>query len=332
MKAIFCTGRGTAADVLELGETMKPEPGAGEVLVRIMSSGVNPSDVKLRSGAQGPMVADRVIVHNDGAGIIEAVGEGVDKKRVGERVWLFNVNRSSDGLAQGVIGTAADYVSVPAALAAPLPDQTGFDVGACLGVPAMTAHRAVLCAGPVDGKTVLVTGGAGAVGHSAIQIATAMGARVIATVSSDAKADIARAAGADFVVNYKQEDLVARITEVAGANGVDHVAEVDLAAHLNLYPKTLSFNASVGAYASATDLTPALPFYPLAFRNITVQPVYVYSMSDAAKRSAVTDINRLLAEGALTPRIDRVFDLADVAAAHQAVESGMLVGNAILKV
>ncbi|MCY0092982.1 NADPH:quinone reductase [Hoeflea ulvae] len=330
MKAIYCTDRGPAADTLFLAEADRPVPGPGKVLVAMKTSGVNPSDVKTRSGAQGPMVADRVMIHNDGAGIIEAVGDGVDGSRVGERVWLYNVNRSADGVKQGTNGTAADYACVPAALAAPLPDQASFETGACLGVPAMTAHRAVLWAGPVAGKTVLVTGGAGAVGHSAIQIAKAMGARVISTVSSDEKAAVARQAGADAIINYRTENLEARITELAGPDGIDHVAEVDLAAHINLYPRTLSFNATVGAYASASDVNPALPFFPLAFRNICLQPVYVYSMSDAAKSDAIRDINALLAEGALTPIVARTFALDDVASAHQAVESGQLIGNAIV--
>ncbi|AKI02734.1 Zn-dependent oxidoreductase, NADPH:quinone reductase [Hoeflea sp. IMCC20628] len=332
MKAIFCTDRGPAAETLSLLEASKPSPGPGEVLVAMKTSGVNPSDVKTRSGAQGPMVADRVMIHNDGAGIIEAVGDGVDSGRVGERIWLYNVNRSTDGVKQGTNGTAADYICVPAALAAPLPDQASFEAGACLGVPAMTAHRAVLWAGPVAGKTVLVTGGAGAVGHSAIQIAKAMGARVIATVSSDQKAAVAREAGADAIINYKTENLEARIIELAGPDGVDHVAEVDLAAHMSLYPRTLGFNATVGAYASATDVNPVLPFFPLAFRNICLQPVFVYSMSDAAKSDAIRDINALLTSGALTPMVAKVFALGEVAAAHQAVESGTLIGNAILKI
>jgi NADPH2:quinone reductase len=332
MKALFCVARGAAADTLELHDVDTPEPGPGEVRVRLHASGVNPSDVKLRSGVQGPMVADRVVIHNDGAGIIDAVGEGVDAERIGERVWLYNVNRSADGLRQGISGTAAEMTCVPGSLAAPLPEEASFEAGACLGVPAMTAHRAVTWAGAVSGKTVLVTGGAGAVGHSAIQIAKAMGARVITTVSSDAKGAIARDAGADAVINYRSEDLETRITQEAGQNGVEHVVEVDLAAHVNLYTKVLAFDATVGAYASSSDMTPKLPFYPLAFRNICLQPVFVYSMSDKAKQQAISDINALLTSGALTPRIDARFTLADTVSAHQAVESGRLMGNAILTI
>jgi len=331
MKAVFNTSRGTARDSLSLMEVDTPSPGPGEVLVAMRASGVNPSDVKLRSGAQGPMIADRVLVHNDGAGVIEAVGDGVGPARVGQRVWMYNVNRSEDGLGQGPLGTAAQYAIVPAHLAVELPEAASFEAGACIGVPAMTAHRALMCAGPVAGATVLVTGGAGAVGHSAIQIAKAKGARVIATVSGEAKADIAREAGADEVLNYTAAPLLDQLLALVGNGGIDHVVDVDIAAHMELYPQILKLNGSVGAYASASNLTPALPFYPLAFRNIQVQPVFVYSMSEAAKAEAIADINALLRSGQLSPRIDRSFALEDVAVAHEAVETGKLMGNAVLR-
>jgi len=331
MKAVFNTARGTARDTLALKEVDLPFPGAGEVLVAMRASGVNPSDVKLRSGAQGPMIADQVLVHNDGAGVIEAVGDGVGPARVGQRVWMYNINRSADGLGQGPLGTATQYAIIPAHLAVDLPEEASFEAGACLGVPAMTAHRALMWAGPVAGRTVLVTGGAGAVGHSAIQIAKAKGARVVATVSNDIKAEIAREAGADVVLNYKATPLLDQLLDLVGNGGIDHVVDVDIAAHMEIYPQILKINGSVGAYASASNLTPALPFYPLAFRNIQLQPVFVYSMSDAAKAEAIADINALLSSGQLTPRIDRTFALEDVAVAHETVEAGSLMGNAILR-
>ncbi|PRZ50416.1 NADPH:quinone reductase [Tritonibacter scottomollicae] len=330
MKAVFNTARGTARDTLALKEVDLPSPGAGEVLVAMRASGVNPSDVKLRSGAQGPMIADQVLVHNDGAGVIEAVGEGVGPARVGQRVWMYNINRSADGLGQGPLGTATQYAIIPAHLAVELPEEASFEAGACLGVPAMTAHRALMWAGPVAGRTVLVTGGAGAVGHSAIQIAKAKGARVIATVSNDIKAEIAREAGADEVLNYKATPLLDQLLDLVGNGGIDHVVDVDIAAHMEIYPQILKINGSVGAYASASNLTPALPFYPLAFRNIQLQPVFVYSMSDAAKAEAIKDINALLTSGQLLPRIDRRFALEDIAGAHETVEEGSLLGNAVV--
>ncbi|WOI35178.1 NADPH:quinone reductase [Tritonibacter scottomollicae] len=330
MKAVFNTARGTARDTLALKEVDLPSPGAGEVLVAMRASGVNPSDVKLRSGAQGPMIDDQVLVHNDGAGVIEAVGKGVGPARVGQRVWMYNINRSADGLGQGPLGTATQYAIIPAHLAVELPEEASFEAGACLGVPAMTAHRALMWAGPVAGRTVLVTGGAGAVGHSAIQIAKAKGARVIATVSNDIKAEIAREAGADEVLNYKATPLLDQLLDLVGNGGIDHVVDVDIAAHMEIYPQILKINGSVGAYASASNLTPALPFYPLAFRNIQLQPVFVYSMSDAAKAEAIKDINALLTSGQLSPRIDRRFALEDIAVAHETVEAGSLLGNAVV--
>jgi NADPH2:quinone reductase len=332
LKAIFSIARGSAKDTLVIHAADKPTPGAGEVLVALKTSGVNPSDSKLRSGAQGPMVAEKIIIHNDGAGVIEAVGSGVDQSRIGQRVWIHSANRNVSGLGQGVIGTAADYVSIDSAKASELPEPASFAAGACLGVPAMTAHRAVMWAGPVAGKTVLVTGGAGAVGHSAIQIAKAGGARVIATVSSDVKAAIATDAGADFVINYKDEDLLARLEDIAGPKGVDHVVDVDFAAHVALYPSILRNDGSVGSYATASNFTPTVPFYPLAFSNIRIQPVFVYSMSDSAKAEAILDINAMLANGSLSPRIAQVFEFEDIISAHESVEGGKLIGNAVIQI
>jgi NADPH:quinone reductase len=332
LKAVLNTARGSARDTLVIQDIPTPSPGPGEVRVALRASGVNPSDSKLRSGAQGPMVADRVVIHNDGAGVIDAVGDGVDAGRIGQRVWLYNTNRSADGLGQGPVGTAAEFVCVPEAQAPTLPENTDFTIGACLGVPAMTAHRALMWAGPVAGKTVLVTGGAGSVGHSAIQIAKAMGARIITTVSSAQKAEIASAAGADATVNYREQNLETELSALAGPSGIHHVVDVDLAAHVPLYPKLLAPGANVGAYASATDLTPSIPFYPLAFSNISLQPVFVYSMSDAAKQQAIADINTLLSQSTLTPQIAKVFQCEDIVTAHEAVENTTLIGNAVIKI
>lgn len=331
MKAVLNTARGAAADTLFLRQIDRPTPGPGEVLVKVAASGLNPSDVKVRAGAQGPMVAKEIIIHNDGAGVIDAVGPGVSPARVGERVWLFEVNRAGGGLTQGAFGTAAEYVSVPEQLAVRLPAAASYAEGACLGVPAMTAHRAVTCGGGVAGKTVLVTGGAGAVGHSAIQFAKAMGARVVATVSNDEKSQIAAEAGADATVNYRNDDLVAALKAIA-PDGIDHVVDVDFAAHVALYPDILKIGASVGAYATATNLTPPVPFYPLAFRNIAVQFVLVYSMSMAARAAAISDIESMLTTGALRPRIGQTFALDQVVPAHEALERGRVVGNIVIDI
>lgn len=330
MRAIVNTARGSARETLELRELATPDVGPGQVLVRVMASGVNPSDAKVRSGAQGEMVAPVVIPHNDGAGFIEQVGEGVSAHRVGQLVWLYNVNRSADGMAQGEVGTAADYVVVDAALAPPLPQGTNFEEGACLGVPAMTAHRALSVAGDLAGKRVLVSGGAGSVGLLAVQLAVYGGAEVIATVSSEAKAAIARGAGAHHLINYREQNVAEVIVETFGENAIDHIVDVDFASHIGEVPRILCRNGSIGAYASASNTEPMLPYYPVMFNNTRVQFVFVYAMPESAKREAIETINQALVVGALSPHVAGTFSLADTAAAHEQVESGSLLGNAVI--
>ena len=332
MKAIIATARGAARDTLQFVERDQPTPRAGEVLVRLVTTGVNPSDVKVRSGAQGPMPAPEVIPHNDGAGVIEGLGDGVVGLELGMRVWLYNVNRSQDGLSQGVIGTAAEYVAVPQKFAVPLPDATSFDVGACLGVPAMTAHRAVFGAGPVEGKTVLVTGGAGSVGQLAVQMAAARGVRVIATVSREEKAAIARAAGAADVVNYLDGDLASALVELVGEHGIDHIVDVDFAAHIQLATRLLSRHGTLSAYASTSNFTPEVPFYPMAFQNSTVNFVFVYAMDDAAMSHAREDIAGFLTEGVLDPLIGEKLPLHEIAKAHELIEAGGTMGQVLLDI
>ena len=217
MKAIWYESTGPARQVLEFGEVETPRPGPGEVRVRVAASGLNPSDTKRRSGWLGTAMRHRLIIpHSDGAGTVDAVGEGVDPGRIGERVWVWN--------AQGgerPFGTAAEYVTVPADRAVGLPNGVSFAVGAGLGVPGCTAHYAVYGDGPVAGKRILVQGGAGAVGHLAVQLAVLGGAEVIATVSDEKKAEVARGGGARHVINYRREDVVARVRDFAAGEGVD---------------------------------------------------------------------------------------------------------------
>lgn len=332
IKAIVATARGAAQDVLRVDTVDAPQPAAGEVCVAMKAVGVNPSDVKLRAGAQGPMIADVVPVHNDGSGVISAVGDGVDPARVGQHVWLYQVNRSADGSGQGLRGTAAEMVCVPQIEAVPMPDHVDFAEAACLGVPAMTAHRALFFAGDVAGKTVLITGGAGSVGEMAIQIAHDAGATVITTVSGDEKAGIAKAAGADHIINYRNEDLEARLIEIVGPKGLDHVVDVDFAAHIALTPRVLKANGTIGAYASGSDVTPTIPYGPLMFNNTTIQLVFVYGMPEAAKTAAKAHITDMLQRKVLHPTIAARFALGDIVASHEAVEAGQLLGNAVLTV
>lgn len=337
MKAVSYTRHGPAAEVLEFGDLSDPAPADGEVLVKVATSGVNPSDVKARAGYLWPMTAPRTIPHSDGAGVIEAVGAGVDPARVGERVWTYNVNRTADGLGQGAIGTAAEYVAVRADLAVPLPDRTGFVAAAALGVPAMTAHAALLTDGPIDGMTVLVTGGAGAVGSLAIQIAKWAGAaRIVTTVSSEAKAKLARDDGADAAVNYRElgmtDELRDALLDANSGRKFDRMVDVDFGTYVNLSAQVLHHGAVIGTYASMSEPKPTVDFYPLMMNNITIRLVEVYAQSPARFAEIYNGVNRVLEDGALAPRIDGTHALSDTVAAHERVESGSQLGNVIIEI
>lgn len=326
MKAAFYDRNGPADEVLQIGELPKPAPAAGEVLVRLHASGVNPSDVKSRAGLRAKMSYPRVVPHSDGAGIVEAVGEGVDPARVAERVWIWN------GQWQRPLGTAAEYIAVPTDQAPHLPDNTPFEAGACLGIPAMTAHRCVFADGPVAGQRILVTGGAGAVGHYAIQLARWGGAKVITTVSGPEKAAHAQAAGADRIVNYREEDVAAAVRDFTQGQGVDRVVDIEFGGNLQTTLACLKQNGTIATYASSAVMEPKLPFYPMMFQGITIRMVLVYILPEAARRQAVQDINHALAQGALVHGIAETFPLARTADAHKAVESGRMIGNVVVTI
>jgi NADPH2:quinone reductase len=325
MRAVWYERVGAADDVLQIGELPIPEPGRGEVRVRVVVSGLNPTDVKSRAGSR-PMGFPRVVPHQDGAGVIDKVGKGVKASRVGERVWLYCVQW------QRAWGTAAEYTVVPAERAVRLPANTSFGEGACLGIPAITAHRCLFADGPVKGQTVLVTGGAGAVGHYAVQLAKTAGARVIATVSSEQKAALARAGGADHVVNYREGDPAGEILRLTDGTGVDRVVDVDFGANLPVTQKATKVNGVIAAYASAREPEPRLPFYALMARNIAMRPVLIYTMPERAKQAAARDIVRLVEAGRLTHNIAAHFSLDQVVAAHEAQESGQAAGNLVVDV
>jgi NADPH:quinone reductase len=323
MRAVWYERNG-AADVLHIGEMTDPTPGPGEVRVRLITSGINPSDWKRRQGLTRRLEFPRVIPHQDGAGVIDRVGTGVPASRLGERVWLYE---SQIGRP---FGTAAEYTVQPAEHAVPLPSNISFAEGAGLGVPAMTAHRCVLADGPVTGKTVLVTGGAGAVGHYAIQLAKLHGAQVIATVSSDQKARIALAAGADSTINYRTEDAVQRLMDFTGGAGVDHIVEVDFAGNFTVSREVLRSNGVLAVYAAGAAPQPPIP---LQFKasNITVRFVLVYDMPEPAKHAAVQEITQLLEGGKLRHLAGPHFPLESVREAHLAVEGGAI-GKVVLDV
>ena len=326
MKAAFYDRNGPADEVLHVAELPMPAPAAGEVLVRVKVSGVNPSDVKSRAGLRAKMSYQRVVPHSDGAGVIEAIGAGVDPARVGERVWLWN------GQWQRPFGTAAEYIALPAFQAPHLPDGVPYEAGACLGIPAMTAHRCVFADGPVAGQTILVTGGAGAVGHYAIQLARWGGAKVIATVSGADKAAHAEAAGADRIVNYRQEDVAQAVKDFTKGQGVDRVVEVEFGGNLQTTLACLKTNGVIVTYASSAVMEPKLPFYAMMFQGVTLRMVLVYVLPESARRQSIQDINQALVQGALVHGIAETYPLEKIAEAHKAVESGAAIGNVVVTI
>ncbi|HSF05088.1 MAG TPA: NADPH:quinone reductase [Methylomirabilota bacterium] len=325
MRAAWYERNGPAAEVLKIGELPVPEPGPGEVRVRVVASGLNPTDVKARAGSR-PMGYPRVVPHQDGAGIIDKVGAGVPASRVGERVWLYIVQW------QRAWGTAAEYTIVPARLAVTLPANTSFAEGACLGIPAVTAHRCLFADGPLAGQTVLVTGGAGAVGHYAVQLAKWAGARVIATVSSAEKAKLASRAGADHTVNYRAGDTAAEILALTGGSGVDRIVDVDFGANLPVSVKVLKTNGTIATYASMGEPEPKLPFYALMAKNATIRAVLLYTMPERAKDEAARDVGHLVETGRLVHVIGARFALERIVEAHQAQESNKVTGKIVVDV
>jgi NADPH2:quinone reductase len=324
MRAAFYERQGAPHDVLQIGSLERPEPKPGEVRVRVYASGVNPSDTYGRAGSQAPMAFPRVVPHQDGAGEIDAIGDGVDAARIGERVWMYEAtwNRPS--------GTAAEYTVVPAPRAVRLPDAISFDAGACLGIPALTAHRAVFADGPVQGQVVLVTGGAGAVGGAAIQLAKWGGAQVITTVSSDAKSREAQLLGADHILNYRTQDVVAEVRRLTNNGGVDRIVEVDFGGNLAVAQQVLKPFGTIASYASRGDPEPKVAFRPLMVKNVVVRPILVYTMPESAKASGAADVNRALQEGALEPRVGARLPLERIADAHASVERGAVIGNVVI--
>ena len=320
MKAAIYRSTGAARDVLRVEDVDRPEPGPGEVLVRVRASGINPTDVKARSGAVPRPVDGFQIPHHDGAGVIEAVGPGVDPARAGQRVWLWFAAYGSRW------GTAAEWTVVPSRQAVLLPEGASFELGASLGVPAMTAHRCLSADGPVTGESVLVAGGAGAVGHFAIELAKYAQARVVATVSGPEKAALAAKAGADLVVNYRDPDVIDQIKAFTPV--VDRVAEVALGANLRLDLALAGPSTVVVVYA-ADGPDPVIPVRACMTANVALRFILVYGMPSPAFDAAITDITAALTAGALTELPVHRFPLSEITAAHEAAESGV-VGKVIV--
>lgn len=320
MRAAFWRRQGPAREVLELGVMPRPTPGAGEVLVRIAASGINPHDTKKRSGwMPTPPPDGPVIPHSDGSGVIAAVGPGVDPARRGQRVWVFR-----GGSARLNMGTAAEYCVVENHQAPPLPASVSFVVGAALGVPALTAHAALFMDGPLaEGSTVLVHAGAGAVGNCAVRFAAhTPGVTVIATASSAEKQATARAAGAQHVIDYRAPDAAAQIMALTGGRGVNRIVEVDFAANQALDGQVIARHGVVASYSSTTNQKPVLDYYAFALKGCTLHFVQGMHLTGKVLAAATEAISRAAAEGWLSPAIAAALPLDRIAEAHEMVEAG----------
>lgn len=324
MRAAYYEANGPAPAVLRVDEMETPQPARDEVRVRLIASGINPSDVKSRAGTTRKIAFPRVIPHSDGAGEIDRVGEGVAPARVGERVWVWN------GQWRRAFGTAAEYITLPAEQAVPLPANVAMEAGACLGIPAYTAYQGVELAGVGDGSTVFIAAGAGAVGHYAIQFARKRKATVVTTVSSPEKAALAQHAGADHVIDYKRENVGERVKAITGGRGVDAVIEVDLAANAKLLPDVLAPGGTVAVYGSGAPEA-SIPFQFLLQNSIALRFFLVYLMPQELRARATADITRMLAQGELVHNVAQTFALTDIVAAHEAVESGRAMGNIVVR-
>lgn len=320
MRAAWYERNGAARDVLVVGELPTPEPGPGEVRVKLATSGVNPSDVKSR--AARPLSDPKIVPHSDGAGVIDRVGAGVPESRLGERVWVYN------GQWQRPFGTAAEYIALPAGQAVPLPATVDDAAAACFGIPALTAFHAVSLFDDLAGRTILVTGASSSVGHYVTQFAAReRGARVIGTVGSAEKAAHARAAGAAETIDYKREDVAARLRELS-PGGVDGVIDMDFSSTAGLLDRILKPRAQVVCYGSNTVNPVPVPFRPLLMNAITLRFFLVYDLlpDDFARGIAAVSgmADRLL------HTVGARFPLERIVEAHEAVEAGRTLGNVVI--
>ena len=323
MKAAWYEKNGEAREVLTVGEIDTPTPRPGEVLVRLYASGVNPSDVKSRKGR--PLIAPRIVPHSDGAGVVEAAGDGVDKARIGERVWIWN------GQWKRPFGTAAEYIAVPQQQAVPLPDAIDFATGACMGIPALTALHAVTLHGNLKGKTILITGAAAAVGHYAVQIAKLAGARVIGT-SSPERQRLARNGGVDELIDYRHEDVAERVKTLTGAKGVDGIIDMDMSSTLPLLARgVLAQHGKMVCYGSNLAGDIPLSFPAMLWGSLTLQVFVVYELQQAERQAAIAELTRLLEAGSLKHAVGATYTLDDIATGHEAVEGGKVMGNVVLR-
>lgn len=325
MKAAWFEKFGSAEQVIQVGEQPKPVVALGQVLVKLATSGVNPSDVKKRAGASPSLLDDGLVIpHSDGAGVIESVGLGVPEDRVGQRVWVYQAQYGRR------LGTAAEYVVLDSNRAVHLPDNTEFSVGACLGIPVMTAHRCVYADGDISGQVVLVTGGAGRVGYYAIQWALIAGAEVIATASNDADRDTCLALGASAVVNHREPDWGKQVLIASQGKRVDRVIDVEFGANLPQILNCIATSGVVATYSSTQVKQPSLPFIDMMFMDLTLRMILVYAMPESAKQQAIEAITEALQTGKLQHRIAHKVTLDQITEGHKLVEQGGFGGCVIV--
>jgi len=325
MKAAWFEKFGSAEQVIQVGEQPKPVAALGQVLVKLATSGVNPSDVKKRAGASPSLLDDGLVIpHSDGAGVIESVGPGVPEDRVGQRVWVYQAQYGRR------LGTAAEYVVLDSNRAIHLPDNTEFSVGACLGIPVMTAHRCVYSDGDISGQVVLVTGGAGRVGYYAIQWALIAGAEVIATASNDADRDTCLALGASAVVNHREPDWGKQVLIASQGKKVDRVIDVEFGANLPQILNCIAISGVVATYSSTQVKQPSLPFIDMMFMDLTLRMILVYAMPESAKVHAIEAITEALQTGKLQHRIAHKVTLDQITEGHKLVEQGGFGGCVIV--
>src|SRR5450755_1152213 len=325
MKAVWYERTGAAPDVLTFGEMPTPVAGPGEVRVRLEASGVNPSDAGRRAGSHSAMQYPRVITNSDGAGTVDQIGDGVTRLAVGQRVWLFNGQRNGRAF-----GTAAEYIALAEHLVTPLADNVSFAAGATLGIPGMTAWCGLFGDGPIAGQTVLVTGGAGAVGHYAVQLAKWGGARVIATVSSSFKAEQARHAGADLVIDYKTEDVIAKAMAFTEQRGVNRVVDVDFGGNVATTLKLMAMNSTIAVYATNGNRSPVVPMRELMERCVALRALVLFALPPPMLAAAQADISKWLAAAPRIHNIAAQFALSETAQAHLAVEKGDKLGTVVV--
>ncbi len=322
MRAAWYEKQGPPDDVLVVGEMPDPTPGPGEVRIRIAASGINPGDTKKRGDTFGlGMPYPRVIPHSDGAGVVDMLGSGVSANLLGKRVWCFGAQ------SYRPFGTAAEYTVVPEDHVALLPEEVSFEAGACLGIPGITAHRAVHVAGPVNGKTVLIQGAGGAVGFCAVQLARFAGARVIGTVRSPAEQETASSAGAHSVF-FNDADLLTRVQEVA-PEGVDHIVEVAFAANIERDIEMLKLGGTLSTYAT-NDAAPTIPFWQMVFKNIQVNFLGSDDFPIASKIAAAQDLNAALSAGWRGFVIGERVPLAEIARAHTLTDHPVHPGRVVV--